>query len=114
MLFRKVLRSRVFYNFQRFIPASIRWMLAGLTSTASKELTVEDGEELVKKMASFALTRFHDGYDAVILGHCHVPSINHYTVADKKRTFVTLGDWIRHYSFLYYENNNFFLRYYTK
>jgi len=114
MLFRKVLRSRVFYNFQRFIPASIRWMLAGLTSTTSKELTVENGEEIVKKMASFALTRFHDGYDAVILGHCHVPSINHYTVADKKRTFVTLGDWIRHYSFLYYENNNFFLRYYTK
>ena len=112
LLFRKVLRSRAFYNFQRFIPASIRWMLAGLTSTASKELTVEDGEEIVKKMASFALARFHDGCDAVIFGHCHVPSVNYYNIADKKRTFVTLGDWITHYSFLYYDDGNFYLGYY--
>ena len=112
LLFRKALRSRFFYNFQRLIPASIRWALAGLTSTASKEMTIEDGDALVKKMSSFALEKFQKGYDAVVLGHCHVPSINHYTIADKKRTFVTLGDWIRHYSFLYYEDDNFFLRHY--
>jgi len=112
LLLRKVLRSRVFYNIQRLIPASIRWKLAGLTSSASKELTAEDGNALVKKMDSFALTKFKEGYDAIILGHCHVPSINYYTIMDKKRTFATLGDWIRHSSFLYYENNNFFLRQY--
>jgi UDP-2,3-diacylglucosamine hydrolase len=83
ILFRNTLRSRVFYNIQRFIPASIRWTLAGLTSTASKELTVEDGDALVKKMAAFALDKFKEGYDAVI-----------------------------HYSFLYYEDDNFFLRHY--
>jgi len=112
ILLRKFLRSRAFYNFQRFIPASIRWALAGLTSTASKEMTIENGDALVKKMASFAQTKFQEDYDAVILGHCHVPSLNHYTVAGKKKTFVTLGDWISHYSFLYYEDDNFYLRYY--
>lgn len=112
LFFRKVLRSRAFYNFQRFMPASIRWTIARLCSTTSKELTVENGDALLKKMSSFALTRFQKGFDAVILGHCHVPSVNYYTIADKKRVFVTLGDWIRHYSFLYYENNNFFLRHY--
>jgi UDP-2,3-diacylglucosamine hydrolase len=114
ILFRKFLRSPAFYNFQNLIPASIRWALAGLSSMASKELTVEDGDALVKKMASFALEKFQESYDAVILGHCHVPSINYHTVANKKRAFVTLGDWIRHYSFLYYENNNFLLRYYRQ
>lgn len=114
VLLRKILRSRVFYNIQRFIPAQIRWTLAGLTSSASKELTVENGEELVKKMASFALARFQEGYDAVVLGHCHVPSVDYYTIAYKKRTFATLGDWITRYSFLYYEDNNFFLRYYEQ
>lgn len=112
ILLRKVLRSRIFYNFQRFIPASIRWALAGLSSTASKELTLEDGNALVKKLSSFAAVKFQEGYDAVILGHCHVPSLNNYSIAGKKRTFVTLGDWITHYSFLYYEDGNFFLRYY--
>jgi len=112
LLFRKILRSRTFYNIQRLIPSSISWTLAGLTSTASKELTVEDGDALVKKMASFALARFQENYDAVILGHCHVPSLNDYTIEGKKKTFVTLGDWINYYSFLYYEGGNFFLRYY--
>jgi UDP-2,3-diacylglucosamine hydrolase len=112
ILFRKFLRSHAFYNIQRFIPASLRWTLAGFSSTASKEMTIKDGDALVKKMLSFALAKFQEGYDAVILGHCHVPSINHYTIADKKRSFVTLGDWINYCSFLYYENNNFYLRYY--
>ncbi|KUG22277.1 udp-2,3-diacylglucosamine hydrolase [hydrocarbon metagenome] len=112
LLFRKILRSRTFYNIQSFIPSSISWSLAGLTSSASKELTVEDGDALVKKMSSFALARFQENYDAVILGHSHVPSLNNYTIEGKKKTFVTLGDWISYYSFLYYEDGNFFLRYY--
>ncbi|HBI47548.1 MAG TPA: hypothetical protein DDX93_02330 [Smithella sp.] len=112
LLLRKALRSRTFYNIQRFIPVSISWTLAGFTSSASKELTVEDGYALVKKMASFALDKFQESYDAVVLGHCHVASLTHYTVAEKQRTFVTLGDWISYYSFLYFEDGNFFLRYY--
>lgn len=112
ILFRKFLRSRAFYNFQRLIPAKARWTLAGLTSTASKEMTIENGDALVKKLADFAQTKFQEDYDAVILGHSHVPSLNHYTIAGKKKTFVTLGDWINHYSFLCYEDNNFYLRYY--
>ncbi|MFA5323475.1 MAG: UDP-2,3-diacylglucosamine diphosphatase [Smithella sp.] len=112
LLLRKALRSRAFYNFQRFIPASVRWKLAEFTSTASKEMTIEDGDALVKKLASFALVKFQENYDAVILGHCHVPSINYYTVANKKRAFVTLGDWISYDSFLYYEDGNFSLKYY--
>lgn len=112
LLFRRVLRSRTFYNIQRLIPASISWTLAGLFSSASKELTVEDGDALVKKMASFAFIKFQENFDAVILGHSHVPSLNTYTVDGKKKTFVTLGDWINYYSYLYYENGNFFLRYY--
>jgi UDP-2,3-diacylglucosamine hydrolase len=112
VLFRKLLRSHTFYNMQRFIPASLRWTLASFTSTASKEMTIEDGDALAKKMLSFALAKFQENYDAVILGHCHVPSLNHYTITGKKKTFVTLGDWISHCSFLYYEDNNFFLGYY--
>ncbi len=112
MLLRGFLRSRMLYHIQRFIPSPLLWTIARLSSTASKELNPEDGDVLLKKMSAFALDSFQKGYDAVILGHCHIPSINHYTVAGKKRTFATLGDWIQHYSFLYYDHNNFFLRHY--
>ena len=112
LLFRKFLRSRPFYHFQRFIPARVRWVLAGFSSAASKEMTIDAGEELVEKMLSFAVNKFQEDYDAVIVGHCHHPVLRHYTVAGKKKTFVSLGDWIKHYSFLYYENKNFILGYY--
>jgi UDP-2,3-diacylglucosamine hydrolase len=112
LLFRKILRSRLFYHFQRFIPARIRWTLAGFSSVASKEMTVENGDKLVEKILSFAVEKFREDYDAVIVGHCHKPVLRHYTVAGRKKTFVSLGDWISHYSFLYYENKNFYLGYY--
>ena len=112
MLFRKLLRSRPFYQFQRFIPSSIKWALASISSTASKEMTIEDGGVLVEKMLSFARDKFKEGYDAIVLGHCHEPVLRHYVVEGKKKTFVALGDWIRHDSFLYYENGKFFLGYY--
>jgi UDP-2,3-diacylglucosamine hydrolase len=112
ILFRNFLRSRPFYRFQRFIPASIRWTLAGISSVASKEMTVERGDLLVEKMLSFAVNKFQENYDAVIVGHCHKPVLRHYVVDGKKKTFVALGDWIKHYSFVYYENRNFHLGYY--
>lgn len=112
LLFRKILRSRLFYHFQRFIPAQVRWALAGFSSVASKEMTIEDGGELVEKMLSFATDKFRQGYDAVIVGHCHKPVLRRYTVDGKRKTFASLGDWINHYSFLYYEKRNFVMGYY--
>jgi len=112
MMLRKTLRSRFFFNFQRMIPPSLRWKLAALASSTSKELTVEEGDAHVKKMSTFALAKLKQNYDAIILGHCHVPGVNTYNIAGKERIFATLGDWIVHYSYLYYENNKFSLRYY--
>ncbi len=112
LLLRKILRSRVFYHFQRLVPARIRWALANASSMASKQMKMEDSDELVEKMLFFAVDKFQGNYDAVIVGHCHMPVLRHYTVAGKTKTFVALGDWINHYSFLYYENKNFILGYY--
>jgi len=112
MMFRKILRSRPFYHIQRFVPASLRWVLAGMTSNASKQLNDDNSDYLVEKMLSFATRKFGSGYDAVILGHCHKPVLRYFDGEGKKKTFVTLGDWIRHYSFLYYENGKFFMCYY--
>ena len=75
-------------------------------------MTIENGNVLVEKMRSFAVNKFQENYDAVIVGHCHQPFKQYYTIAGKKKTFVSLGDWINRYSFLYYENEEFYLEYY--
>ncbi len=112
MMFRRILRSRPFYQIQRLLPASMRWAIAGMTSSASKQINDENGDYLVEKMLSFASGKLRENYDAVILGHCHKPVLRYFDVEGKKKTFVTLGDWITHYSFLYYESRKFFLSYY--
>lgn len=112
ILFRKLLRSRPFYHFQRIVPASVRWKIAGLSSQASKKMSPGKGDLLAEKMLSFALDRFQQDYDAVIVGHCHKPILRHYVVGRQKKTFAALGDWNKHYSFLYYSSKNFYLSYY--
>jgi len=109
---RRIFRSRPFYHLQRLVPAHLRWALAGLSSQTSKKINIEKGEALAEKMMAFALEKFQSGYDVFITGHCHVPLLRHYYFDGRRKTFAALGDWIRHYSFLYYENRKFTLGYY--
>jgi len=44
----------------------------------------------------------------------HRPVLRQRIVAEGRKTFVALGDWIRHFSFLYYENDKFFLAIYRR
>ena len=112
ILLRKLLRSGLFYRMQRSIPPSVLWKIARVSSTVSKELTIESETIIAKKMEEFALNKFHEGIDAIILGHCHIPLLKEYEIGGRRKTFVTLGDWIKHYSYLCYEDGRFTLSYY--
>jgi len=109
MMFRKILRSRAFYHFQRFIPSPILWGIAGLSSAASKELNKGNGGALFEKMSSYAGERLEKDYDVVILGHSHHAVVRNFVINGKEKKFIALGDWIKHYSFLYYDDGKFFL-----
>ncbi len=106
LFLRKVLRSRLFYNFQRLIPPRMRWKLADVSSNTSKSFP-EPREKLALKMESFGRSKLEEGYDAVILGHCHIPVFKRFSINHKERVFCTLGDWITHFSYLSYENGRF-------
>lgn len=112
LLFRKFLRSRFFYHLQKFIPARLRWFLASTTSNASKRLNDGQSDYLAEKMQTFATRKLSGEYDAVITGHSHKPLLRYFDVGGRKKTFIALGDWISHHSFVYYENRRFFMSYY--
>ncbi len=109
LLLRKVLRSRLFYRLQRKLPAAFLWRVARISSRVSKELTVASQAALAAKMEDFSREKFQDGFDAVILGHCHTPLLKEYVLGDRKKVFATLGDWSEHRSYLYYEDGGFSL-----
>lgn len=109
LMFRKMLRSRWLYHIQRLLPPSARWAIASMTSNVSKEMNGDNRDILVEKRIPFAVEKFQEGYDAMIIGHCHIPCVKAFNIKGKTKTFVSLGDWIKHYSFLYYESNRFFM-----
>jgi UDP-2,3-diacylglucosamine hydrolase len=112
LFLRKVFRSKPFYHLQRIMPLTFLWKMAQFSSLASKELTIESQDLIAAKMETYSHSRFQEGFDAVVLGHCHKPLIKEYMLADRMRTFATLGDWIRHHSYLYLEDGRFELKYF--
>lgn len=104
---RKVLRSTPFYYFQRMLPLRLVWLLADLSSRFSKELTADKAELIAAVMEKFAVRKFSEGFDAVILGHCHKPRLKHCVVGGRQRTFATLGDWGHYRSYLMFQDGNY-------
>jgi UDP-2,3-diacylglucosamine hydrolase len=112
LLLRKILRSGLFYRAQRSIHPRVLWTLARISSSMSRELYPQKEEELVRKMLAYAMDRFKEGFDSVILGHSHKPLLKEFVLADGRKTFATLGDWMRHNSYLSYQDGAFRLLYY--
>jgi UDP-2,3-diacylglucosamine hydrolase len=104
---RKFLRSPFIYELQRILPLALLWGIARWSSSMSKEIMGGAEEKIARTMGQFAQDRFTEGYDAVILGHCHRPGLEETTLGGKPRIFVTLGDWLRHHTYLYYNEGRF-------
>jgi UDP-2,3-diacylglucosamine hydrolase len=107
---RGFLRSSFARLLQRLFPLALLWRLARLSSEMSKEMSRESQDRLAELMYRFALEKFHEGYDAVILGHCHKPLLRETLSGDRGKTFVTLGDWITHDSYLLFDEGRFTLQ----
>ncbi|GAI80385.1 unnamed protein product, partial [marine sediment metagenome] len=112
LMLRKILRSRMFYRIQKNIPSILLWKIARISSKISNEHLGKSLDGLVEIMGAFTIEKFKEGFDAVILGHCHTPTIKQYVIDGREKTFVTLGDWISHYSYLLYEDGKFTLSFY--
>jgi UDP-2,3-diacylglucosamine hydrolase len=104
---RKLLRSSFVYQLQRRLPLSLLWKIAAASSTASKGTARASEEKLTEILHRFSALKIRGEFDAVILGHCHQPVMKEYQIGSRKRYTITLGDWNRHFSYLYYEDGNF-------
>jgi len=106
---RRFLRSRFSCALQRLLPLKLLWRLARLSSEMSKEMSGESQDRLAEIMHRFALGKFQEGYDAVILGHCHKTILREAIYDGRRKTFATLGDWIAKDSYLSCHDGRFAL-----
>lgn len=104
---RRFLRSRFTRALLRLLPLKLIWRLARLSSEMSKRISGMSEDRLAEIMHRFALGKFQEGYDAVILGHCHKPILREALYDGKPKTFATLGDWMANDSYLSYHDGRF-------
>jgi UDP-2,3-diacylglucosamine hydrolase len=104
---RGFLRSRFSCALQRLLPQKLLWRLARVSSDMSKSIPGMPEDRLAEIMHRFALGKFQEGYDAVILGHCHKPILREAIYNGSVKTFATLGDWIANDSYLSYDDGRF-------
>ena len=111
LLWRRVLRSRLFYAIQKKMPSTILWRVSSVISRMSRSCaSTQSSNGLAGRMNMFAVERFEEGFDAVILGHCHCPTLERHVINGRVKTFAILGDWISHYSYLLYDGGEFVMK----
>jgi len=83
------------------------WAVARISSEASQGRSREQVERLAEKMHAFAARKIGEGLDAVVLGHCHHPRLREWSASQGNVATATLGDWIKDFSYLYYDKGRF-------
>ncbi len=109
---RNFLRSPFARSLQGVLPLAFLWGVARRCSRISKRMSSQSVDRLAGLMHAFALGKFSEGYDAVVLGHCHKPQIREERIAGRPRTFAILGEWDGGGTYLLYEDGRFTLNRY--
>ena len=105
-----VIRSRPVIALARLVPPGLLFGFASRFSTASKGVTHKRTERWAEILAERAEGSFFLwGNDTFVMGHVHLPLLRRFG----ERTFVILGDWEEHFSYLVLRNGELSLRRYS-
>lgn len=104
-----VIRSRPVIALARLAPPALLFGFAGRFSRASKGVTHKQTERWAETLAERAERNFFRwDNDVFVMGHVHLPLLRRFG----EKSFVILGDWEEHFSYLELRGGEFFLRRY--
>lgn len=108
-ILKKIFRNPINIFFYRLLHPDIGIPFAKLMSIGSRQHT--SGKELndEEDYLNFAIEKFNQGFDYVIVGHSHKPS---YKKIDN-HVLLNLGDWIHNFSYGKLEGGNLTLEYWN-
>ncbi len=106
---RKILRSRPVTWLANVVPPRAVLRVADLLDQSAGSDMVGGGH-LPGLFREFARARWRDGYDGVMLGHCHVPELLEERYEGRPCMYANLGDWIGNDTFVTLCREGFSLR----
>lgn len=114
-LLRSLLHSRLARAVIPLVPPAAasylaEWMARGSRKSHQVRRSKWDFAAIIRE---FADARFKEGNDAVVIGHFHLQLFEQ-TANGKIRTLLSLGDWIKHFSYGEWNNGEFSLKTYRK
>ncbi len=111
LFMRKVLRSPWTIAAFRLFHPELALRIGRWASSTSREqiyVNLEGKRKEAEAIRAFAERQILErARDVVIAGHCHIPVIEEFSSDTHQGTYYNLGDWLRHYTFLVYENGTF-------
>ena len=108
---KRLIRNRFSkFLFRTFIHPDLGITLARWASGSSRKLVNIDKSKWSEEYYEFALKKFGEGYDYVILGHLHTPLARE----ESGKIYVNLGDWITHFSYGFFDGTLLHLLYWDK
>ena len=102
-ILKKILRNRVNIFLYRQIPPDISYPLAKFVAGKSRAQADRREAGYLEDYKSFAREKIGQGFDAVILAHTHIPTLENLSAdsANPPRggTYLNIGDWFKHFTY---------------
>lgn len=110
-ILKKVLRNPFSQFLYRWVHPDIGIRLARKTSKTSRTHTHNKDYSSKDGLQEFAKQKLNQGYDFILMGHRHFPTITKYG----EGIYVNLGDWIDNFTYVKFKEGKFeFKKFYNK
>lgn len=103
-----LLKSPFIYMLMRFFGPRLTWSIAmGCKRFLSRKRKIYD-RRVLDRFRDYGLNRLHNGYDAVILAHSHMPDIVSFREGGREKTYLNTGDLIANFTYGEYTSDGGF------
>jgi UDP-2,3-diacylglucosamine hydrolase len=101
-----ILRSKISQFLYSLVHPDFGIWLAKKSSSSSREYTGKKNFSPRDGLQDYAVKKFEEGYDFVVMGHRHYA----YTHKENNGLYMNLGDWVRLFTYGEYRNGDFKLK----
>jgi UDP-2,3-diacylglucosamine hydrolase len=102
-ILKKILRNRVNIFLYRQIPPDISYPLAKFVAGKSRAQADRREASYLEDYRNFAYEKIRQGFDAVILAHTHIPTLENLPHGSANSPhggiYLNIGDWFKHFTY---------------